>query len=112
PYTTLFRSPLLHVHTMLAKIAPQGQAMQTAIEEWPVAEAALYGALAQAVKDYVATNGFRGALLGLSGGIDSALTLAVAADALGPENVRAIMMPFDYTSAMSKEDAEIGRAHV
>jgi len=99
------QAPLFHVHTMLAKIAPQGQAMQTAIEEWPVAEAALYGALAQAVKDYVATNGFRGALLGLSGGIDSALTLAVAADALGPENVRAIMMPFDYTSAMSKEDA-------
>src|SRR5699024_7684614 len=99
------QAPLFHVHTMLAKIAPQGQAMQTAIEEWPVAEAALYGALAQAVKDYVATNGFRGALLGLSGGIDSALTLAVAADALGPENVRAIMMPFDYPSAMSKEDA-------
>jgi NAD+ synthase (glutamine-hydrolysing) len=47
---------------------------------------------------------FNGALIGLSGGIDSALTLAIAADALGSENVQAIMMPYEYTSAMSVED--------
>lgn len=72
---------------------------------WPQEEEALYQALTMALADYVNGNGFTGALLGLSGGIDSALTLAIAADALGAERVRAIMMPFDYTSAMSKEDA-------
>lgn len=79
-------------------------------QEWLTDEAALYQALVLAVRDYVQSNGFAGALLGLSGGIDSSLTLAVAADALGPENVRAIMMPFDYTSAMSKEDAALQAA--
>jgi NAD+ synthase (glutamine-hydrolysing) len=59
-----------------------------------------------ATRDYVLKNGFRGALLGLSGGIDSALTLAVAVDALGAERVSAVMMPFRYTSSMSIEDAE------
>src|SRR5690606_14518472 len=55
--------------------------------------------------DDVEKNRFPGVLLGLSGGIDSALTLAIAVDALGPERVKAIMMPFAYTSDMSKEDA-------
>lgn len=68
-------------------------------------EAMLYQALVTAVREYVELNGFNGALLGLSGGIDSGLTLAIAADALGPDKVRAVMMPFAYTSAMSKEDA-------
>jgi NAD+ synthetase len=53
----------------------------------------------------VTKNGFPGVLLGLSGGIDSALTLAIAADALGAENVSAFMMPSQYTAAMSREDA-------
>ncbi len=75
-----------------------------ALPEQPV-EAQLYKALKLAVADYVNSNGFKGALLGLSGGIDSALTLAIAVDALGAERVQAIMMPFDYTSAMSKADA-------
>jgi NAD+ synthase (glutamine-hydrolysing) len=57
------------------------------------------------VRDYLGKNGFPGALLGLSGGIDSALTLAIAADALGPERVRAVMMPSQYTASMSREDA-------
>ncbi len=59
-----------------------------------------------ATRDYVNKNGFKGALLGLSGGIDSALTLAVAVDALGPERVEAVMMPFRYTAKISIEDAE------
>lgn len=77
---------------------------------WPQEEEVLYQVLVRAVRDYVHSNGFAGALLGLSGGIDSSLTLAVAADALGPKKVRAIMMPFDYTSAMSKEDAALQAA--
>ncbi|WP_415029439.1 NAD+ synthase [Alcanivorax sp.] len=72
----------------------------------PGPEEGMYQALVLATRDYVNKNGFKGALLGLSGGIDSALTLAVAVDALGPERVEAVMMPFQYTSAMSLEDAE------
>ncbi len=69
-------------------------------------EAAVYQALVQGVRDYVGKNGFKGAVLGLSGGIDSALTLAIAVDALGADRVQAVMMPFRYTSTMSLEDAE------
>ena len=69
--------------------------------------AALYQALVLGVRDYVNKNRFPGVVLGLSGGIDSALTLAIAVDALGPERVRAVMMPFTYTSGMSKEDAAL-----
>ncbi|HIP81621.1 MAG TPA: NAD+ synthase [Leucothrix mucor] len=65
----------------------------------------IYNALVLAIKDYVNKNGFPGILLGLSGGIDSALTMAIAVDALGAENVEAVMMPFRYTAEMSKEDA-------
>ena len=57
------------------------------------------------VRDYVNKNGFKGVVLGLSGGIDSALTLAVATDALGKDRVQAVMMPYRYTSDMSLEDA-------
>lgn len=69
-------------------------------------EAQVYGALVLGVRDYLGKIGFPGAVLGLSGGIDSALTLAVAVDALGAENVRAVMMPSRYTSDMSLEDAK------
>jgi NAD+ synthetase len=69
------------------------------------AEAEIYKALMLGVHDYVGKNGFPGVVLGLSGGIDSALTLAVAADALGADRVRAVMMPSQYTAAMSREDA-------
>jgi len=64
-----------------------------------------YRALVLGIRDYVSKNGFRGAILGLSGGIDSALTAALAADALGAERVSAIAMPSPYTQAMSLEDA-------
>lgn len=66
---------------------------------------ALYSALVTSVRDYVDKNGFHGVVLGLSGGIDSALTLAVAVDALGAERVEAIMMPFRYTSNLSQDTA-------
>ncbi|TAF85110.1 MAG: NAD+ synthase [Curvibacter sp.] len=69
------------------------------------AEADLWDALVLGVRDYVGKNGFPGALLGLSGGIDSALVLAVAVDALGADKVRAIMMPSPYTADISWIDA-------
>lgn len=72
----------------------------------PSLEANIYNALVTGVRDYATKNGFRSVVLGLSGGIDSAVTLAVAADALGPERVRAVMMPFRYTADISLEDAE------
>lgn len=66
---------------------------------------ATWQALVLGLRDYVSKNGFKGVVLGLSGGVDSALTLAVAVDALGPERVEAVMMPFRYTAQMSVEDA-------
>jgi NAD+ synthase (glutamine-hydrolysing) len=64
-----------------------------------------YNALVLGIKDYVNKNGFKGALLGLSGGIDSALVLALAVDALGGDQVQAVLMPSRYTQDMSIEDA-------
>ena len=81
-------------------------AIRHAVPKDPSLEESVYNALVLGVKDYVNKNGFKGAVLGLSGGIDSALTLAVAVDALGADRVEAIMMPFRYTSQMSLEDAE------
>jgi NAD+ synthase (glutamine-hydrolysing) len=68
-------------------------------------EASAYEALVRGVRDYVNKHHFPGVVMGLSGGVDSALTLAVAVDALGPERVRAVMMPSRYTAAISLEDA-------
>ncbi len=68
-------------------------------------EQSVYRALVTGTRDYVDKHGFSGVVIGLSGGIDSALVLAIACDALGPERVRAVMMPFRYTSTMSQEDA-------
>ncbi|MES9884691.1 MAG: NAD+ synthase, partial [Sedimenticola sp.] len=70
-------------------------------------EAGIYNALVLGVRDYVHKNGFQGAVLGLSGGIDSALTLALAVDALGADQVEVVMMPSRYTLDMSNEDAAI-----
>lgn len=69
-------------------------------------EASVYQALVTGVRDYVTKNGFPGVVIGLSGGIDSALTLSVAVDALGAEKVEAVMMPSCYTLDMSVEDAK------
>jgi len=68
-------------------------------------ECEVYRALCLGVRDYVGKNGFPGALVGLSGGVDSALTLCIACDALGPDRVRAVMMPSQHTSDMSLEDS-------
>jgi NAD+ synthase (glutamine-hydrolysing) len=71
----------------------------------PDEDAAVYDALVLAVRDYFGKNGFKGVHLGLSGGIDSALTLAIAADAVGADKVHAVMMPSDYTASISVEDS-------
>ncbi|AZT82895.1 NAD+ synthase [Marinobacter sp. NP-4(2019)] len=82
------------------------QPVSQPLPEEPSLEANVYNALVLGVRDYVNKNGFKSVVLGLSGGIDSAVTLAVAVDALGSDRVRAVMMPFRYTSGMSLEDAE------
>jgi len=79
----------------------------------PLAEAAeVYRALVQGVRDYVGKHRFPGVVLGLSGGIDSALTLAIAVDALGAERVQAVMMPSRYTAQMSLDDAALQAARL
>ncbi|WP_436915059.1 NAD+ synthase [Acinetobacter gandensis] len=67
--------------------------------------AEIYQSLVIATRDYVQRSGFPGVILGLSGGIDSALTLAIAADAIGADKVQAVMMPYTYTAQISVEDA-------
>jgi NAD+ synthase (glutamine-hydrolysing) len=67
--------------------------------------ATIYQALVLGTRDYVRNHGFPGVVIGLSGGIDSALVLAIACDALGADKVRAVQMPFRYTSTMSQEDS-------
>jgi NAD+ synthase (glutamine-hydrolysing) len=69
-------------------------------------EESIYRALCLGVRDYIAKNKFPGVLLGLSGGIDSALTLAVAVDALGADRVHAVMMPSPYTAQISLDDSQ------
>ncbi len=90
----------------------QGQPLPGEIQ--PVLEplAEVYQALVLATRDYVNKNGFNGAVLGLSGGIDSALTLAIAVDALGKDKVQAVMMPFRYTASISVEDAREEAEHL
>ena len=68
-------------------------------------EESVYGALVQGTRDYVDKHRFPGVVLGLSGGVDSALTLCIAVDALGAERVHSVAMPSRYTSQMSKDDA-------
>jgi NAD+ synthase (glutamine-hydrolysing) len=68
-------------------------------------EASVYGALVLGVRDYVEKHGFPGVVIGLSGGIDSALTLAIAVDAIGAQRVHAVMMPSRYTSQLSLDEA-------
>lgn len=83
----------------------QGWQIQGAVDRAHSEEADLWHALVLGVRDYITKNGFPGALLGLSGGIDSALVLAIAVDALGKDRVRTVMMPSPYTADISGIDA-------
>ncbi|GIK35073.1 MAG: NAD+ synthase [Gammaproteobacteria bacterium] len=93
-------------HCSLARRDGRLQALPGQVAPLLDDEASVYGALVLGVRDYVGKNGFRGAVLGLSGGVDSALTLAIAVDALGAPALQAVMMPYRYTSAISLEDAQ------
>jgi NAD+ synthase (glutamine-hydrolysing) len=83
------------------RVVPQAGHIEPELSD----EASVYGALVVGVRDYVNKHGFPGVVMGLSGGIDSALTLAIAVDALGADRVHAVMMPSRYTSSMSLDDA-------
>ena len=99
------RSPFYQAHISLLACAPETGLQTTDISAHETEEAAVYKALVLGVRDYVLKNGFKGVVLGLSGGIDSALTLAIAVDALGAEQVEVVLMPSRYTADMSNEDA-------
>lgn len=98
-----FDSHLLAIEVQHHATQLQLSGALTALQE---DNACLWHALVMGVRDYVGKNGFPGALLGLSGGIDSALVLAVAVDALGKDKVRTIMMPSPYTADISWKDAQ------
>ncbi|HEX2668960.1 MAG TPA: NAD+ synthase [Gammaproteobacteria bacterium] len=83
----------------------KARALQAQVHVDSCDEECIYKALVLGLKDYARKNRFKGALLGLSGGIDSALTLAIAVDALGAQNVMAVMLPSRYTSDLSLEGA-------
>jgi NAD+ synthase (glutamine-hydrolysing) len=105
----LQRAPAFEEGLYLVELDYDGERVKPRLGEMaPILgdEAAVYQALVVGVRDYIEKNGFRGVVLGLSGGIDSALTLAVAVDAIGPERVEAVMMPSRYTADMSVADAE------
>ncbi|WP_428635031.1 NAD+ synthase [Sedimenticola sp.] len=93
--------PLVEFAEQDGKISPVPASITPLLSE----EEAVYAALVNGVRDYVHKNGFKGAVLGLSGGIDSALTLAIAVDALGADQVEVVLMPSRYTADMSNEDA-------
>ena len=93
------------VHDAQGRAVPRA-ASAHAIEPELRAEASVYNALVLGVRDYVGKHGFPGVVMGLSGGVDSALTLALAVDALGADRVQVVMMPSRYTSQMSRDDAQ------
>lgn len=94
------------LHPVDARLEGQSVTLQQGhLEPLPELEASIYEALVVGVRDYVTKNGFKSVLLGLSGGLDSSLTMAVAVDALGADRVEAVMMPYHYTSEISLHDA-------
>ncbi|HEX7342080.1 MAG TPA: NAD+ synthase [Rhodanobacteraceae bacterium] len=102
------RAPAFAEALLLCEFDPATRSLRA--EGWPAqteqpGEAVLYAGLKRGLADYVRKNGFRDVLLGLSGGIDSALTLALAVDALGAEHVSAVMLPSRYTADISLDGA-------
>ncbi len=105
---TRFRAPPFEegLHRIVLFGSASGVEPESAeIAELLPTEPSVYRALVTGTRDYVGKHQFPGVVIGLSGGIDSALVLAIACDAIGPDRVRAVMMPFRYTSTMSQEDA-------
>lgn len=101
-YPVDFEVPEVVTEQLTATITPIAGPCAPLLQD----EAGVYQALVLGTRDYIEKNGFTGAVLGLSGGIDSALTLAIAVDAIGAERVEVVMLPSRYTADMSNEDAE------
>ena len=97
------RAPMFEEATTIVEL--DGDAVRGPLAPVPSIEAQAWAALVTGVRDYIGKNGFPGAIIGLSGGIDSALVLAIAVDALGPDKVRTVMMPSPYTADISWIDA-------
>ena len=102
--TVCARAPAFEAALLMLELDARGQPSGP-IAPVPEYEAQAWAALVLGVRDYLGKNGFPGALIGLSGGIDSALVLALAVDALGAQNVHAVMMPSPYTAEISWLDA-------
>ena len=104
----VFRAPLFEEGVFAVEVDVEGgepRLRPGPVTPQPSAEESVYNALVLGTRDYVEKNGFKGVVLGLSGGVDSALTLAIAVDALGAERVHAVMMPSRYTAQISLDDA-------
>ena len=95
------------VSTVTVEVKPSGVRMIGQIHKPEEGLASCYNALMIGIRDYVEKNNFPGVVLGLSGGIDSALVAVLAADALGADKVDTIMMPSEYTADISLNDAEL-----
>ena len=100
-----FREADLAVQATVGKHGVALTAVADALVPLASADAELWDALVLGVRDYLGKNGFQGAILGLSGGIDSALVLAIAVDAIGADNIHAVMMPSPYTADISWIDS-------
>ena len=100
------RAALLEEDLLVVTIGDDGTSSADPRAPWPDDLGAVYGAVALGLGDYVRKNGFGGVVLGLSGGVDSALVATLAVDALGADRVRALAMPSEYSSAESLEDAD------
>ena len=108
----VLRAPLFEEGLYCCDFVGDDQGRWRALAGGPLASlpdetAEIYQALVLGVRDYIDKNGFRGVVIGLSGGIDSALTLAIAVDAIGADRVEAVAMPSRYTADMSIEDARL-----
>ncbi len=98
------RAPSFEEHLLVCEVDAAG-GVRGPVHPLPAPEPQVWAALVTGVRDYLDKNGFPGAIVGLSGGVDSALVLAVAVDALGADRVRAVMMPSPYTAEISWLDA-------
>jgi NAD+ synthase len=106
--TTAMRLPMFETALAMSvweKGAGGWRCASAPVTDWPTGAEEVYRAMVLGLRDYVGKSGFPGVLLGLSGGVDSAIVAVVAADALGPKNVRCFMLPSKYTSRDSLEDA-------
>ena len=104
--TTALQAPSFKEDLYYAEYAAEQKAFKvTTLTPALDTMAEIYQGLVLATRDYIQRSGFAGVILGLSGGIDSALTLAIAVDAIGADKVQAVMMPYSYTAQISIEDA-------